>query len=115
MEGMTIQQVKRYTIVEFQSPSLMDPQQLESIAAELYRLIDLEDRRRIVLDFAKVTYVSSQFIGILMSMHKKVTQRPYSKLILCSLGKRLIELLRITTLDKILTIRATQDVATSEV
>jgi len=115
MEGLIVQQVKRYTIVEFRSESLMDPQALEAIAADLYRLIDLEDRRWIVLDFARVSYVSSQFIGILMNMHKKVAQRPHSKLILCSLGKRLTELLRITSLDKILTIRATQDVATAEV
>ncbi len=115
MEGLIIQQVKRYTIVEFQSEALMDPQKLDAIAADLYRLIDLEDRRWIVLDFAKVAYVSSQFIGILMNMHKKVAQRPHSKLIVCSLGKRLTELLRITSLDKILTIRTTQDVATAEV
>ena len=114
MEGITVQQVKRYTIIEFQTESLMDPQKLEAIAAELYRLVDLEERRWIVLDFARVSYVSSQFIGILMNLHKKVAQRPYSKLTLCSLGKRLTELLRITALDKILTIRTTQDVATAE-
>ena len=115
MEGLIIQQVKRYTIVEFQSVSLMEPQKLEAVATDLYRLIDLEDRRWIVLDFTKVSYVSSQFIGILMNLHKKVAQRPHSKLILCALGTRLTELLRITALDKILTIRTTQDAATSEV
>lgn len=115
MEGLVIQQVKKFTIVEFHSASLMDPQKLEEMGANLYRLVDLEDRRWIILDFSRVEYISSQFIGILLNMHKKMGQLPHSRLVLCSVGKRLGELLKITKLDKILTIRATQDEAFNEV
>lgn len=114
MEGFTTQQIGQYTIIEFQSASLMDPQGLEDLAAKLYRLIDLEDHRRIVLDFGKVEYISSQFIGILLTMHKKLAQLPKSRFVLCSVGPRLTELLRITKLDKILTVRSTQDTAMAE-
>ena len=40
---------------------------LEQVAQQLYRLIDEEDRRRLVLDFEKVQYLSSQAIGILLA------------------------------------------------
>lgn len=114
MEGFTTQQIGQYTVIEFQSASLMDPQKLEDISAKLYRLIDLEDHRWIVLDFGKVEYISSQFIGILLSMQKKLAKLPKSRLVLCSVGPRLGELLRITKLDKILTIRSTQNAAVAE-
>src|SRR2546428_1178875 len=60
----TIQKIEKFTVIEFRTPSLMDPVQLEDIGKSLYRLIDEEDQRRIVMDFEKVTYLSSQAIGI---------------------------------------------------
>src|SRR5262245_57163019 len=55
-----VQQVEKFTVIEFRNPSLMDPIELEQIGQSLYRLVDAEDRRRLVLDFEKVQYLSSQ-------------------------------------------------------
>lgn len=109
MSRFTVQQVRDATVVEFLSPSLMDPVELESIAQELYRLIDEQDRRRIVLDFEKVQYLSSQAIGILLAMQRKLSGLSGSRLLLCGVGARLMELLRITRLDRVLTVKATQE------
>ncbi|HWP40723.1 MAG TPA: STAS domain-containing protein, partial [Tepidisphaeraceae bacterium] len=103
-----VQQVEKFTVVEFRSPSLMDPVQLETIGQSLYRLVDAEDRRKIVLDFEKVQYLSSQAIGIILTMNKKLSQLKNSQLVLCGVGPRLQELLKITRLDRLLTIRPTQ-------
>jgi anti-sigma B factor antagonist len=104
----TVQQVEKFTVVEFRNTSLMDAIALEEIGQSLYRLIDAEDRRRIVLDFEKVQYISSQAIGIVLTMNKKLGQLPNSKLVLCGVGSRLAELLKITRLDRLLTIKPTQ-------
>jgi anti-sigma B factor antagonist len=106
--SFTTQQVEKYTVVEFRNASLMDPVELEHISQSLYRLVDAEDRRRIVLDFEKVQYLSSQAIGIVLTMNKKLGALKNSKLVLCGVGPRLQELLRITRLDRILTIKPTQ-------
>ena len=106
--AFTIQQVEKFTVIEFRQPSLMDPLELELIGQSLYRLIDEEDKRKIVLDFEKVTYLSSQAIGIVLTMHKKLSSLPHSKLVLCGVGPRLMELIKITRLDRLLTIKATQ-------
>ncbi|WP_428938804.1 STAS domain-containing protein [Fontivita pretiosa] len=103
-----VQQVDKFTVIEFRQPSLMDPVQLETIGQSLYRLVDAEDRRRIVLDFEKVQYLSSQAIGIILTMNKKLSQLKNSQLVLCGVGPRLQELLKITRLDRLLTIRPTQ-------
>jgi anti-sigma B factor antagonist len=103
-----VQQVDKFTVVEFNNPSLMDPLELEAIGQQLYKLVDEQDKRKIVLDFEKVQYLSSQAIGIILTMNKKLGGLTNSKLILCGIGPRLMELLKITRLDRLLTIKATQ-------
>lgn len=103
-----VQQVEKFTVVEFRNASLMDPVELENIGQALYRLVDAEDQRRIVLDFEKVQYLSSQAIGIVLTMNKKLSALKNSKLVLCGIGPRLQELLKITRLDRLLTIKPSQ-------
>jgi anti-sigma B factor antagonist len=104
----TVQKVEKFTIIEFRTPSLMDAVQLEDIANSIYHIVDEQDQRRIILDFEKVTYLSSQAIGIVLNVNKKLSGLKNSKLVLCGVGARLMELVKITRLDKILTIKPTQ-------
>ena len=108
MSNLNVQQISDVTVIEFARPSLMDPLELEQIAQQIYRLVDEEDRRKIVLDFERVQYLSSQAIGIVMALQKKLSALPRSAMILCGVGARLLELLRITRLDRILTLKPTQ-------
>ena len=104
----TVHPFKDYSVVEFRTPSLMDPIVLEEIGKELYRLVDEEDRRKLVLDFERVQYLSSQAIGIILTLNKKLSTLKYNKMVLCGVGPKLMELLKITRLDRILTIKPTQ-------
>jgi len=103
-----VQPIDKFTVVEFKTPSLMDAMMLEDIGKELYRLVDEEDKRRLILDFEKVQYLSSQAIGIVLTLNKKLTALKNSKFVLCGVGPKLLELLKITRLDRILTIKPTQ-------
>jgi len=103
-----LQQIGPYTVVEFRTASLMDPFQLQQIGDELYPLVDQQDKRLLVLDFEPVQYLSSQAIGIVLTLHKKLNAIK-GKLILCGVGPKLMELLRITRLDRLLTIKPTQN------
>jgi anti-sigma B factor antagonist len=104
----TVQPIEKFTVVEFKTPSLMDPLILEEIGKELYRLVDEEDKRRLILDFEKVQYLSSQAIGIVLTLNKKLSALKNSKFVLCGVGPKLLELLKITRLDRILTVKPTQ-------
>ena len=104
----TVQPFDKYSVVEFKTPSLMDPIILEEIGQELYRLVDEEDRRKLLLDFEKVQYLSSQAIGIILTLNKKLGALKGSRLVLCGVGPKLMELLKITRLDRILTVKPTQ-------
>jgi anti-sigma B factor antagonist len=102
------QMVEKWLVIEFRTPSLMDPVHLEDISRQLYHLVDAQDQRRIIIDFEKVQYLSSQAIGIVLNMNKKLMALKNSKMILCGVTGRLMELIKITRLDKILTIKPTQ-------
>ena len=104
----TVQKIEKYTVIEFKTPSLMNPSELEQIATDLYRLVDEEDRRYILLDFEKVKYLSSQAIGIVLTLHKKLSQLKKTSFVLVGVGPSLMQLLKITRLDRVLKIRASQ-------
>ena len=105
---LTIQPIEKYTVVQFRTPSLMDPVMLEAIGQAVYRLVDAEDKRMLVLDFEQVEYLSSQAIGIVLTLNKKLSKLKHTSLVLCGVGPKLMELIKITRLDKILQIRASQ-------
>jgi anti-sigma B factor antagonist len=105
---LTISEIEKYTVVEFRTPSLMDPAILEQIGQAVYRLVDAEDRRMLVLDFERVEYLSSQAIGIVLTLNKKLAKLKHTSLVLCGVGPKLMELIKITRLDKILQIKPSQ-------
>jgi anti-sigma B factor antagonist len=103
----TVRQSGKHTVVEFQTPSLMNPQELERVGSQLFSLVDQEKRNHVVLDFAKVKYLSSQAIGIILTLNKKLSGSAGGgeSLVLCGVGP---QLLKITRLDRILTIKNSQ-------
>jgi len=108
MSTLQVQQVKDYTVVEFMTPSLMNPMELEQIAKALYHMVDTENRRKIVLDFEQVKFVSSQALGIVMNLRKKLATLKHTHLVLCGVGPKLMEVLKLSGLLKLLTITPSQ-------
>jgi anti-anti-sigma factor len=106
---LTITIIEKYTVVELRTPSLMDPILLSELGQKLYSLVDKEDRRQLILDFEKVEYISSQTIGIIISLHKKIAALPHGIMIMCGVGPRLMELMKITRLDRKITIKPDQE------
>lgn len=108
MKYATVHEYRGCTVVEITAASLLDAGELDEFGKGLYELVDLQDHRRMVLDFTRVTYVSSRAIGILVNMHNKIKALPKGLLVLCGVGPRVAELLKITRLDRLLTLRPTQ-------
>lgn len=93
--------------VEIGMPSLMDPVKLDELSDQLNHLVVTEDNRRVVLDFRRVEYISSQAIGILMGLHKRMVALK-GILVLCGVNARLTQLLQLTRLDKVIKVTAGQ-------
>ncbi len=96
-----IQKLLDVTIVEFQSPRLVDANSLDKIAEQLYELVDKKDRKKLVLDFGKVRFMSSSALGMLLNLNTK-SAAIKGTLVLCGLRKDLMKVFEITKLTKIL-------------
>ena len=104
----TARQDSGYTVVEFQTDSLTHPLEIERIGHALYRLVEQDGKRSVLLDFTRVKYLSSQAIGIILTLNKKLSQFEDAAVVLCGVGTQLMQLLKITRLDQLLKIAPTQ-------
>ena len=106
----TLRHYDKQTLVVFRTPTMMNPSDIERIRAGLIGLIEEEKRSHLVLDFGRVQYISSPVIGILLTLSKRVAAIPGGAggLTLCGVGPKLLELLKLSKLDRLLTIKPTR-------
>ncbi|MCE9532645.1 MAG: STAS domain-containing protein [Planctomycetes bacterium] len=70
----------------------------------------IDGRRKIILNFSNVDFLSSAALGKLITFNRKV-QNVRGKLILCGISPDIREVFQITGLDKLITIHADQAAA----
>ena len=98
----------KYTVIRFKTPTLMNSADVDRIRAEILALVDEEKKAHIVLDFTGVQFFSSQVIGLLLTLRKRLTTSPAAgTLQLSGVGPQLLELLKISRLERMLTIKPT--------
>lgn len=99
---LLIESMKDVTVVTFQDISILEPLQIDEIGEELYDLVEKKDRRKLVLDFSNVKFLSSSALSVLITLHKKAAQIK-GQVILCSLRDDLRKVFEITRLDRMFT------------
>jgi anti-sigma B factor antagonist len=109
-QRLLISTIKDVTIVTFQDISILDALQIDEIGEELYELVDKKDRRKLILDFSNVKFLSSSALGVLITLHKKSAQIK-GQVVLCSLRADLKKVFEITRLDRMFTFRPTEEEA----
>lgn len=107
---LDIETVGDVTIARFVDKKILDENNIQMIGTELFGLVEDDGRKRIVLDFANVEYLSSAALGKLITMDKKV-KAAGGKLRLCSIRPDIYEVFAITKLNKLFDIRDSQDAA----
>ena len=110
-----VRQYDEQTLVFFRNSSLMNPADIERVRSGLLHMVEEEKRTHLVLDFHRVQFISSPVIGILLTLHKRLASPPAAagakgaaSLVLCGVGQRLLDLLKISKLDRLLTIKPTR-------
>jgi anti-anti-sigma factor len=87
------------TVVTFTESRILDAVAIGEIAKDLYHLVDDQARGKVLLDFSKVTSMSSQGLGMLVNLNKKLAAIKGS-LALCGLRPEIKKLFAITGLEK---------------
>jgi len=101
------------TVVSFLDFSVLDRTQIEAIGNELLGLVSDNDRKRVLINFEGVDYLSSAMLGKLIAVHKRLALKK-GELKLCGIKPSIREVFEITRLDKVFDIYADEDAALAD-
>ncbi len=99
-----IDQIGKVAVAQFRESHISNALQIEELGLELYRLIEEDSRKRLVLDFSQVKFFSSAAIGKLISANGKVKARN-GTMKLCNISPEILDVLRTCKLDRVFDIR----------
>lgn len=97
--GLVISHVQGATVAELIVPSILDGPVIESLASELYSLVDEQACRKLIVDFHAVGFLASQMIGVLVALNNK-SNAIKGRLVLVGMRENLMKVFKITRLDK---------------
>jgi anti-anti-sigma factor len=80
---------------------------IASLGDELYSVGERPDCTKLVLNFAAVEYLSSAMLGKLINLNRRMKVRK-AMLVLCEIRPEILTIFKLTSLDRILDIRATE-------
>jgi anti-sigma B factor antagonist len=98
------------TVVSFMDRKILDEQNIQVIGEQLFSLVDESGRKKLLLNFGNVEYMSSAALGKLITLNKKI-QAVGGKLVLCNIDPQIREVFEITRLDKLFIIRGDEQEA----
>ena len=105
-----IEEIGEVTIAKFTDKKILDEANIQIIGSQLFALIDEDGRRKVILDFSMVEYLSSAALGKLIIMDKKA-KAAKAKLRLCCIRPDIYEVFELTRLNKVFDIKGTQEEA----
>jgi anti-sigma B factor antagonist len=101
---LEVEDIGDVTVVNFVDRKILDEQNIQIIGDQLFSLVDEVGRRKLLLNFSNVEYLSSAALGKLITLNKKLTSAG-GKLVLCHIAPTIYEVFEITKLDKFFTIK----------
>ncbi len=107
---LEVEQIGDVTVVNFIDRKILDEQNIQIIGEELFRLVDEEGCRKLLLNFGNVEFLSSAALGKLITLNKKL-QASKGRLILCNIDPQIHEVFEITKLDKFFNIQKEEQMA----
>jgi anti-sigma B factor antagonist len=107
---LEVEDIGDVTVVNFVDRRILDEQNIQTIGEQLFSLVDEVGRRKLLLNFGNVEFLSSAALGKLIALHKKL-QAVGGRLILCNIDPEIYEVFEITRLDKFFNIQKEEQAA----
>src|SRR5205807_9142667 len=101
---LEVEDIGDITVVNFVDKKILDEQNIQVIGEQLFSLVDELGRRKILLNFGNVEFLSSAALGKLITLNKKL-QAAGGRLILCNIDPQIYEVFEITKLDRFFNIQ----------
>lgn len=98
--SLRVEEINGVTVVNFRDASILDVLTIQRIGRELYEIVEGRKAKKIVLDFGDVRFLSSQALGVLLTLRKKCDKEK-AKVALARIRPELARVFKITNLDKL--------------
>jgi len=102
-QRIMVEDVGDIAVVQFADKKILDEQNIQMIGDDLFRLVDELGRRKVLLNFSNVEFMSSAALGKLIRLHQRMSQVG-GKLVLTNIAKDIMTVFTLTKLDKMLKI-----------
>ena len=99
-QRLDVSEVKDVTIVRFRDQKITEDRRIQQMAEEMFHLVEGEHRKKLVLSFSSVDFMSSGALGKLITLDKKAKARG-GTLKLSNVCPRLSHVLAVTRLDRL--------------
>jgi anti-anti-sigma factor len=101
---ITVSPIGDITVVRFVHHKIIDDLIIQELGQELFALVEVDKRAKLVLNFYNVEFLSSAALGKLITLDKKM--KPLGgKIRLSNIRPEIFEVFRITKLNKLFDIK----------
>ena len=97
-------------VIVFPKRALLDAFETDSLGQELYSCIERLDKPKVIIDLGAVSQISSAAIGMLITARTTAEVRG-GRSCLANVGDEVREVLRASSIEKILSVHTTMDAA----
>jgi len=107
---ITVTEIEDATVVNFEDRKILEELSISRIGEELAALVASKPQINLLLSFKNVEHLSSAALGMLITLEKQVQERN-GKLRLSDITPQILEVFKITRLNKLFDIRESLDAA----
>jgi len=93
------------TIIKFVDKKILDEAGILELGSELFGLVEVENRKKILLSFTGVEFLSSAALGKLITLDRKVKSHK-GRMKMSDIRPEILDVFQITKLDKVFDIHA---------
>ena len=97
---MSIEYIDGVTVAVPTDAKILEEEQIQSLEKTFMSLIEQNTGIRLLIDFSGVQFLTSSVLGLLIRLSRKVFQSE-GRLRLCSIDNKILEIFKITRLDKV--------------
>jgi len=105
-----VQNIGGVTVVDFTDSSILDGIAVETIGQRLYELVDERARRKVLLDFTQVKFLSSSLLGVLIKLQQKA-KAIKGRIAICGLRPELRRVFEISRTEKLFSFYDSEEAA----
>lgn len=101
---LEVNEVGDVTVVHFRDQKIIEDLGIQELGQELFQLVEVDNCRKMVLNFSAVDFLSSAALGKLITLDKKMKTKS-GKLRLCNIRPEIYEVFAITRLNRLFDIK----------